>query len=276
MAKYNRRNYNRNKVSSSAALKHIAEAKALTLELGGTDEDVKKWLFNLADSDLSPILDAYQHEYGYKARDYAMNAIPKWRTGKTKMSGMVAERLFKLLPKYMSLDDKYKLIDSLWMHVGPTKKRLIEVGPDADVSEVINVFKGEVMALATKWELPSSLHKRFSWLGQDDAIVYKQLLEHIQEKERLSASKILEEQVPVIHENFQANWQEVSSFISYSVDIGKQSVELRVVRDKQTIEVKDWKPFNNGIKSVEHSNSDFELPWGFIIFIAVIIIIFNL
>jgi hypothetical protein len=272
MDKYHRRNYSKSRAPSEA-LRHIAEAKTLSLELGGTDQDVKKWFFNLAEKDLLPILDTYQNEYGHQARDYAFNAIPKWRSGKTKMSGMVAARLFKLLPNYMSLGDKYKLVDSLWKHVGPTKKRLIEVGSEANVDEVINVFKDEVMALATKWDLPGSLHKRFSWLGQDDASVYKQLLGHIQENERLLAVSILEQQVPVIQQNFKANWQEVSSHINYTIDIGKQSVELRILANKQSIEVKDWKPFNN---SVNRSESGFEVPWGFLIFIIILFIFFNL
>jgi hypothetical protein len=271
MAKYHGRNYRRNSAPSEA-LRHIAEAKTLSLELGGTDQDVKKWFFNLAEKDLLPILDAYQNEYGQQARDYALNAIPKWRSGKTKMSGMIAARLFKLLPNYMSLNDKYKLVDSLWNHIGPTKKMLIEVGADADVDEVINVFKDEVMALATKWELPSYLHKRFSWLGQDDTTVYKQLLEHIQENERLLALSVLEKQVPVIQQNFKENWQEVSSHINYTVDLGKQSVELRILPDKLSIDVKEWMPFYNPVKN---SKSNFEIPWGILIFIIILVVIFN-
>ena len=39
--------------------------------------------------------------------------IPKWRTGRVQMSGMVAERLFNLLPPRMPLGVKYKLVEGL-------------------------------------------------------------------------------------------------------------------------------------------------------------------
>ena len=52
------------------------------------------------------------------AREYAANTIPKWRTGRVQMGGMIAERLFNLLPPRMPLAVKYKLVEGLWHHVG--------------------------------------------------------------------------------------------------------------------------------------------------------------
>src|SRR5215469_5747346 len=85
------------------ALEHIAAAKRLTAELGGMDQGVKAYFFSLSPVELSSILNEYQGKYGRSAREYAEQTIPKWRSGRVQMSGMVAERLFNLLPSRMPL-----------------------------------------------------------------------------------------------------------------------------------------------------------------------------
>ena len=42
-----------------AAMRHIEEGKALSRELGGTDEDVKAYFFGLSRRELSEIFDEY-------------------------------------------------------------------------------------------------------------------------------------------------------------------------------------------------------------------------
>jgi hypothetical protein len=91
------------------AMQHIREAQELSRELGGTDADVKAYFFRLPLSELRPILDAYERQYGKEARQYAEEAIPEWRSGRRKMSGQNASRLFHLLPRFMPLEQKYAL-----------------------------------------------------------------------------------------------------------------------------------------------------------------------
>src|ERR1700736_6004601 len=80
------------------ALEHIAAGERLSAELGGMDKGVKDYFFNLSPEDLSTLLDDYQSKYGSKAREYAAKTIRNWSSGRVKMSGMVAARLFNLLP----------------------------------------------------------------------------------------------------------------------------------------------------------------------------------
>src|SRR4051794_29707742 len=111
---YRRRRYYRQSASrfgSERAREHIAAARRLTQELGGADEVVKRWLFSLAQSDLGNILTVYGRVYGASAQEYATKVIPRWQSGKVQMSGMVAERIFKLLPPFMPLELKYELTE---------------------------------------------------------------------------------------------------------------------------------------------------------------------
>src|SRR5687767_12306685 len=89
------------------ARQHIAEAQALSAELGGTDEDVKQYFFTLSPEKLSLVLDAYQRKHGLERRVYAEQTLPRWRSGRVHMSGMVASRLYSLLPPLMPLEAKF-------------------------------------------------------------------------------------------------------------------------------------------------------------------------
>jgi hypothetical protein len=95
---------------SEAARRHIEEAKRFSNEIGGIDDDVKKYFFRLTPTQLEPILDEYGQIHGLSARDYAEKTIAKWSSGRTHMSGMVAARLFNLLPPRMPLSEKYDLV----------------------------------------------------------------------------------------------------------------------------------------------------------------------
>ena len=132
----------------------------ITAQLGGMDQAVKAYFFSLSPVELTAILDDYQRAYGSKASEYATDTIPKWRTGRVQMSGMVAERLFNLLPPRMPLGVKYKLVEGLWHHVGPSSKHRIRVGADANVAEVIELGKvgGAIGEIAS-----------FGWIATEEA-----------------------------------------------------------------------------------------------------------
>src|SRR6266700_1037152 len=114
MAQYRRFRSRYRNAGIEHAMRHIEEARELSRELGGTDEDVKEYFFSLRSSQLLRILDAYEGQYGKEARKYAEETIPAWRSGRRKMSGQNASRLFHLLPRFMPLERKYALIESLW------------------------------------------------------------------------------------------------------------------------------------------------------------------
>src|SRR5713226_2467806 len=96
-----RRYYRDRSYGRERALEHIAAARRLSAELGGMDQGVKAYFFCLSPTELSALLDEYERKYRRQAREYAADTIPKWRSGKVQMSGMVAERLFNLLPPRM-------------------------------------------------------------------------------------------------------------------------------------------------------------------------------
>lgn len=266
---YKSSSYSRNRYAE----RHIEEAKALTRELGGTDEDVKKWFFNLPTASLNSILNTYQKAYGDKPGEYARETFADWKSGKRRMSGLVAERLFKLLPPFMPIEDKYNLVESLWNHVGPTTKRLVKAGPETPHSEVIDAVIEEVRSLSTNWEIPEQMQNRFNWLAADDSATYKKLLAHIKEQERALGEAVLKDQIPILKAKFENELQETTARLSYIIEVGKQSVELRMTSDIETLSVGDWHPEYVGRSS---STGGDGIPWWiWLVGVAILVALFG-
>jgi hypothetical protein len=56
------------------------------------------------------------------------------------MGGLVAGRLFNLLPPVMLLQAKYEPITNLWNHIGPSSKKNLRIGLDVQVPQVLDVL----------------------------------------------------------------------------------------------------------------------------------------
>ena len=224
-------------IGREQAERHIREAEELTAELGGTDQDVKKFFFNLKGAELEKILVQYQKEHGTQAAEYARNVMPRWKDGRRRMSGMVASRLFALLPLYMKLKDKLDLVENLWKHVGPSKQILVSAGSQSNIDDILQTVRAEIEKLTTNWSIPATLEARFNWLSQNDSVTYQKLLSHLQSKEKELGLNIIEKQIPIIKAKLEESWKETTSRLSYIVDVGKQSVELRFEGDGSGIAV---------------------------------------
>jgi hypothetical protein len=167
-----------------AAKKHIAAAREFTEELGGIDQDVKNYFFSLKPSELKKTMNDYGSIFGTEKQSYAEQTFEAWKTGRREMSGIVAQRLFSLLPPQMPLEKKYELVENLWKHLGPKSNKVLTVGydvsPQTAVDAVANVMLHEVQAFT----IPESMEKRFTWLAAGDVSVKQRLLNHLQELER--------------------------------------------------------------------------------------------
>ncbi|EJE8579506.1 hypothetical protein M5219_002390 [Vibrio vulnificus] len=221
-------------------MRHIEEAKELTKQLGGTDQDVKKWFFNLSGTTFENIMQEYKQLHGVKAYDYALQTIPSWRTGQRKMSGMVAERLFNLIPKHMPIEDKFKLVDSLWKFTTISSKVLIRTNKDTDIQDIVNLLKSEVNRINTDWKIPENLSNRFTWLAGNDSTTYQKLLCHIVDQERQLIATMLPNQITELLKNYNNEWSESSNYFSHTVEIGKHCVEIRITDQANELTVGPW------------------------------------
>jgi len=263
------RKANNRKSGLERAKKHIEEAKELSAELGGTDQDVKRWFFSLKESDMKKVWSLYGSAYGDKKLEYAQETFPKWKSGQRIMSGLVASRLFKLLPPIMPINAKYELVESLWNHVGPKKKRLIIAGSQSSSEEIVNIFREEVGHLTTKWVIPDGMSKRFNWLSENNSKLTQELLSHIRKQEKELGERVIKQHIPILKEKFSDELKGTISRLSHIIEVGNQSVELRLQGEGSEVKVSDWTPVSSS-----SSNSTGSVPWLWIagLLVAVVVI----
>jgi|SaaInlV_120m_DNA_4_1040238.scaffolds.fasta_scaffold07607_3 hypothetical protein len=222
------RSYGSRSVGREKALEHIREAEALSRELGGTDKDVKEYFFSLSNNQFQDILNIYEQQHGKQARDYAEKTLLKWKSGKVHMSGMVAERLFSLLPPTMPIESKFKLTESLWKHVGPSSSKTYYIGLDVDVEEISQRVKKHLSEVVTHYEIPSTMELRFNWLSQGDIEIKQQLLNYFRQQEKTLLSNALSTQLPVLLNHLQSDKGNLTTHTAQVLKVGKHEVRVEI------------------------------------------------
>ncbi len=180
---------------------HIAEAAQFTREVGGTDCDVKRWFLSRRPAELRQIMQAYGRRYGSLRREYAEQAYDAWRTGRRRMSGMVAKRLFSLLPPFMNAQDRLGLIESLWKHYAPKRSATAIYGPSTLPDQVGAAVRHYFDQHATGHSIPTQFTRRFKWLAKADSTVYQELLNKYLELDRDRAARAATEVARVIQQH---------------------------------------------------------------------------
>ena len=224
------------------ARKHIEDAERLSRELGGTDRDVKIYFFALPLHELNAILIAYGKQFGDVAEEYARGVMPRWKSGQVKMSGTVAERLFKLLPPRMPIGEKYKLTEGLWTHFGPSSKKRLRIGLTADLNEVVAEIDNHINEVVTAHKIPKEMEARFHWLSDGDVEVKQHLLNHLRGLERRLVSDGARLQLPVMVDHLKSNMGYLTHRMAQTLKVGKHELELLIDRDFEGVALEEWKP----------------------------------
>lgn len=224
------------------ARQHIEDAKRLSQELGGTDIDVKRYFFSLTENQLNNILVEYGEHFGNQAEDYARNTIPQWRNGVVKMSGTVAERLFKLLPPRMPIQEKYKLTETLWSHFGPESIKRLRIGMNSDINLAFSEIDRHISEVVTSYNIPHQIEARFEWLSQGDVNVKQQLLNHLRNQERTLVSQGVHLQLPVMINHLKSDAGVLTHRMTQTLKIGKHQLELFIDREFDGVSLEEWVP----------------------------------
>lgn len=224
MSRYRKSYSSRRSSGSARAREHIRQAESLSKELGGTDKDVKSYFFSLPRDELDSILLEYENLHGKSARDYAEKTMAKWKSGNVHMSGMVAERLFSLLPKRMPIAQKYKLTESLWHHVAPKSRRNLYVNPNISLEEVESAVRKHLEQDVSEYKIPAQIEARFNWLSQGDVAVKQQLLNYIRAKERDLAVESLHINLPILTDHISSSQSKYTHSVTYNLNVGRSEI----------------------------------------------------
>jgi hypothetical protein len=158
MPRSGRRHYRSRSYGSTAgqeaARRHIEEARHFEREMGGTVSDVKKYFFGLTDAELNAVFAAYSQKYGASKEEYARQVFSRWKSGATKMSGLVAKRLFDFLPPRMPIAIKLELAGNVWRHFGTSSVHHFTVGPNADSKLVMDRIHAKMTTEIQDYNIP--------------------------------------------------------------------------------------------------------------------------
>ncbi len=223
--------------AEAARERHVREAQELSAELGGTDQDVKEFFFQLSPEELAPILDAYERENGAVPREYAEETIPQWRSGERRMSGKVAARLFRLLPPYMPLEAKYLLTKNLWNHVGPSSKQQVRIGRGASLDETLNVVRAHISNVVVHYKIPATLERRFEWLTAHDVQLRQVLLNRLRDEEVELVVNGIRDEFPVLQRHISGWEGNYTQRLARTVRIGKHELEMVFDRSLEGVQL---------------------------------------
>jgi hypothetical protein len=212
---------------SERARQHVREAREFSRELGGLDEDVKQYFFSLPPDELEAVLSAYGDAYGEEKAEYARSTFVRWKSGATKMSGLVAKRLFAFLPPRMPIRTKFALAANVWRHFGPSSSHSLRVGPTTDQSLVIDEVSKRLAAIVTIYNTPDNVRRRFDWLAGGDVKVHEQLLNHFRQQEKSLAIEKIQLELPVLQRQVACH-EGTTSRASSVLQINKHTISVFV------------------------------------------------
>ncbi len=174
-----------------AAIAHVQKYNDLSHRLGPVVDEMKTAFFNLSEENFNHLMQRYRSTHGAKAADYATEALPKWEAGITKMSGQTMERLINLVPKYLTYDQRYKMVYGLCIHHRKKESLSIRVNidkPEAGLKEFEKALES-FYTNVTLMNMPDHVMSTLTWLNDDDAIVARALLAQV---EKVEADKVRE------------------------------------------------------------------------------------
>lgn len=255
-----------NDIGRQRALEHIREGEELSRELGGTDKDVKKYFFSLPPDELKQIFDEYGRKYGAAKQEYAEETFQKWKAGHVTMSGLVAGRLFNLLPPRMPLQEKYALVENLWKEYCPRSNKVLLIGADANEQEIIDTLQSHLLNVVVNYDIPELLQNRFNWLSGGDVDIKQQLLNYFLQKEKELIVHAMHHRIPVLLKHLDEHGQNIHK-MKQQIDIGKHRIDLEFDSKISGIKLLDRSSYYSSRVSSSTSN------WGCLGFIFIVILI---
>jgi hypothetical protein len=172
------------------------------------------------------------------------------------MGGIVAERLYKILPAVMPLSAKYRLTEGLWRHVGPSSKKTLRIGLDAPLEDVLGAVRAHMDDVVMNYRIEAGLAKRFEWLAHGDVHVKQDLLNHLQQMEKTLVVEAARAQMPVMLAHLRSTQGDYTQRLAQILRVGRHELELRLDRHSRGVAVLE----PNAIRA-SGSNENVWLRW---------------
>jgi len=236
MARRRRRSRYRGSWSST----QVSQRKALSSTFGGIDRDVERLFLALNRDDLEDLLEDYADIYGAEKAKYARETVPKWRRGSVRMSGMVAERLLKLVPPRLPLATRFDLVKKLRQANFRKTHRSVHTSPqnwhqDLEPAIVALVAHGQSAAIS------EAVKERVEWLADGDTAAVERLLDQAMHEEARVRVAYLDSEFRRLQQMIAA-MDGLETRVSHTLELpqGTISVYIQTPKVSMWTKVKKW------------------------------------
>lgn len=164
-----------------AAIRHIQEYEQLSRRLGPIVSDVRQAFFDLPASSRNRLFDMYTALHGTVPGEYARATFEQWRNGQRRMSGQTAARLLDLVPKFLSVGQRYEIVRKLCVHHTPKLHRSITLEVDANSNNIatLRTAVAEFSQSPPLKAIPEHVLSTVKWLNNDDVTVARAVLAEV-------------------------------------------------------------------------------------------------
>lgn len=257
------------------ARRHIEEARQLRAELGDAERQTRDTFLNLDQQRLDRLLHAYRERYGQRPYEYCIVTIDKWRSGRRQMSGMVAERIFDLLPRFVTPDERQQIAGKLWKHLSPGSDNQLVVSPKSSPEDVRSALDDYADRYIRSYSFPSNLRDRFTWIANRDVELTEKLLNYFQQMEYKVAARAIRVRLPIIEEKLRALNNSMTATVSEEFLVGKHRLKIVFTNPKDEtpqphVELLDMKTPRVRQQTGTRTSTDDDNPVGCLVWLLVI------
>ena len=206
--------------------RRIEEAERLRAELGDAEAQARDTFLNLDAQRRLHLLHAYRERHGQRQYEYCIATLDRWRSGRVKMSGLVAERIFDLLPRFVTPGERHQIAEKLWTHLSPGSDNQILVRRDSSPEQVRSALDDYARRHIRSYNFPDRLRERFTWIANRDVRVTESLLNHFQQIEYRIAVDAIRVRLPIIEEKLRTLGEGFAATATEEIRVGKHRLKI--------------------------------------------------
>ncbi len=177
----------------------------------GTNFDITKRLFDFSAKQLASFFEVYEKKYGRRSMLYARRSFDEWKCSKKRISNLILRRMVQIAPRFFSDAERKEIIKKIYQNSKTQVSYSFEIilGHRDDLEKFSHFFE-EVCEKPLSHDISERVKGVMSWVSDNDAKNYNQLLSALDAEMSLSISQIAK--------------QEMQNLISNIADLDKSAV----------------------------------------------------
>jgi hypothetical protein len=173
----------------------------------------------------------------------------------------------------MPLQKKYELIANLWAHCGPSSKKMLRVGLDATMEDILDQIRQHIEGVVVHYRIPENLEKRFDWLAAGDSHVKQDLLSYLRHTEKSLVVEGARLQLPIMLEHLRSEQGQNTHRLAQVLKVGKHELEVSLEKSFSGVALVDPPSRFTSVSRPQSSDGDYRWLWWIIGIGAVLFLI---